>query len=344
MPTVTIKDIARAAQVNISTVSKALRGLPGKVAPETRQRIEQIARELGYRHNAVAATLRTRRSDLIGVIVPDLANPLFGPILQGLERALRAAGWMLLIVQTPPEAEERREMVMTLAARQIAGLVIMSAETEDPVLDAAEELGLPVVLVNRGLDERRFSSVVSDDVESMTLVVDHLHGLGHRRFAHLAGPQASSTGRARKEAFLARVAQLKGAQAVVVDTPAFTREAGFAATQQLLAPPSSKRRKPLPLPTAIVAGNDLMAVGALDALARAGLVVPRDVSVVGHNDMPLVDMVSPALTTVHIPVARMSQHAAQLLLDRLADAGLPAMQRVLMPQLVVRESTAAPAG
>ena len=332
MSSVTIKDVARAAQVNQSTVSKALRGLAGKVSPETRRRIEQVARELGYRHNAVAATLRTRKSNLIGIIVPDLANPLFGPILQGLETRLREAGWMSVIVQTPQPASARREVVMALATRQVAGLVITSAETDDPMLDAAQKVGLPVVLVNRGLDERRFSSVVNDDQESVSLVVEHLYSLGHRRLAHLAGPASSSTGRARKEAFTALVSRLPGVQGVVVDASAFTREAGFQATKQLLG---RKGRRP----TAIFAGNDLMAVGALDALRQAGLEVPGDMSVVGHNDMPLVDMMSPSLTTVRIPVERMSHHAALLLMEHLKDPQLPPMQRVLTPTLVVRQST-----
>lgn len=333
MSAVTIKDVARVANVNPATVSKALRGIPGKVSAETRQRIEQAARDLGYRHNAVAAALRNRRSNLIGIIVPDLANPLFGPIVQGLERHLREAGWMSVIVQTPTDPNERREVVISLANRQVAGLVITSAESDDPMLAAAEEVNLPLVLVNRGLDEQRFSSVINDDHESVQLVLDHLYKLGHRRLAHLAGPISSSTGRARKAAFLELVARLPGAQGQVIDTPAFTREAGFDATNSLLA------QQPAAGITAIFAGNDLMAVGAIDALQCSGLRVPQDVSVVGHNDMPLVDMISPPLTTVRIPIERMSHHAAQLLIQRLADSRLGPLQRVLTPTLVVRQST-----
>lgn len=337
MPTVTIKDIARLAEVNPATVSKALRGLPGKVAPETRARIEAIARELGYRPNAVAATLRTRRSNLIGVIVPDLGNPLFGPIVQGLERRLRDAGWMSIVVQTPAEAEAKREVVTALANRQVAGFVITSAESDDPMLDAAEQCHLPVVLVNRGLDERRFSSVVNDDRESVRLALEHLASLGHRRLAHIAGPTSSSTGRARRQAFEAMVRKLPGASGVIEDTPAFTRDAGFDAMRRILERGEAQR------PTAVFAGNDLIAVGAIDALRQAGLRVPQDVSVVGHNDMPLVDMIDPPLTTVRVPTDRMSDHATELLLEHLASPGLSPMQRILTPVLVVRGSTARPA-
>ena len=336
MSTVTIKDVARVARVNPATVSKALRGLPGKVSQETRERIEQVARELGYRHNAVAATLRTRRSDLIGVIVPDLGNPLFGPLVQGLERQLREGGWMSVVVQPPEDPSSRRAVITTLAARQVAGLIISSAESDDPMLGAAAEMGIPLVLVNRGLNERRFSCVVNDDRESVMLVLDHLRALGHTRIAHLAGPMSSSTGRGRRQAFEALMSKIPGAQGTVVDASAFTREAGFAAMQSLLARRRARRA------TAVFAANDLIAVGALDALRQAGLRVPEDISVVGHNDMPLVDMIAPPLTTVRIPLARMSDHAAALLREHLADPNLPPTQRVLTPTLVVRASTAPP--
>ena len=338
MKPVTIKDIAKAANVNQSTVSKALRGLEGLVSSDTAKRIADIAAEMGYRPNAVAASLRTNRSNLIGIIVPDLSNPLFGPIAQGLESKLREAGWMSVMVQTPAEHDARRRVVHELAGLRVAGLVITSAETDDPMLEAAHEVGLPVVLVNRGLDERRFSSVVNDDRESVSLVIEHLFELGHRRVAHLAGPGTSSTGRARKEAFLDLVGRKPDMQAFVADASAFTRQEGYRATQQLLAQRKGKRW------TAIFAGNDLMAVGAIDALHQAGLRVPEDVSVVGHNDMPLVDMISPPLTTVRIAIERMSHHAAVLLEDHLKNPKLAPMQRVLSPVLIVRSSTGRPPG
>jgi LacI family transcriptional regulator len=284
----------------------------------------------------VAASLRTNRSHLIGIIIPDLSNPVFGPIAQGLESKLRQAGWFSVVVQTPAEHNARREIVHELAGLRVAGLIITSAETDDPMLDAAHEVGLPVVLVNRGLDERRFSSVVNDDRESVSLVIEHLYQLGHRSVAHLAGPTMSSTGRARREAFLDLVCRKSDMSGFVADANAFTRPEGYRATQQLLAQRKAERW------TAIFAANDLMAVGAIDALQQSGLSVPGDVSVVGHNDMPLVDMISPPLTTVRIPIERMSHHAALLLEEHLKDPKLPPMQRVLTPVLMVRSSTSSP--
>ena len=327
---ITIEDVARVAKVHAATVSRALSG--GTVAPATRLKVERVARELGYRPSAIAASMRSQRSNLIGVIVPDLGNPLFGPIVQCLERELRAAGLLTLVVQTPQEdARARREVVLALSEHKVAGLVISAAQTDDPMLDAAHELAMPVVLVNRGYGERRFAGVVNDDHESVRLVLDHLHELGHRRILHVAGPQTSSTGRARKEAFvqLARAPRFESAQ--VVEAQAFQRDAGREAMGEAIA--SGVRF------TAVFAANDLLALGVLDALRAAGLEVPDSVSLVGHNDMPLVDLIDPPLTTVHIELEQMSRQATALLLDRLRDPAEAPTTRVLMPKLVVRAST-----
>jgi LacI family transcriptional regulator len=187
--------------------------------------------------------------------------------------------------------------------------------------------------VNRGFGERRFPSVVNDDRESVRLVLEHLASLGHRRVAHIAGPSSSSTGRARRQAF-EELASGFGIEGAIVEARAFTREAGLEAALELLG-----RARDW---TAIFAGNDLIAMGALDALRKHGLAVPGDVSVVGHNDMPLVDLIAPPLTTVRIAVDQMSRQAAQLLLEHLKSPHDDPSMRVLMPRLVVRSSTGSP--
>lgn len=335
---VTLEDIARAAGVHPASVSRALRGVGGKVSEATRLKIERIAREMGYRPNAVAASLRTKQTHLVGVVVPDLGNPLFGPLVTGLEVALRRHGLMCLVVHTPDDAAERRALVAALANRQVSGLLILAAESDDPMLEAAQQFALPTVLVNRGFGERRFPSVVNDDPESVRLVLEHLAALGHRRIVHVAGPQSSSTGRARRQAFeaLAKSMKLKGR---VVAARAFTREAGLAAAQELLGSPGATKAAPFDA-TAIFAANDLIAMGVLDALRQRGLRVPQDVSLVGHNDMPLVDLIAPPLTTVRVAVDQMSRQAAQLFLDHLKTPEQAPSMRVLTPQLVVRGSTA----
>jgi LacI family transcriptional regulator len=328
---VTIQDIAREARVHPASVSRALRGASNKVSTETRQNIERIAREMGYRPNPIAASLRTKRTNLIAVVVPDLGNPLFGPIVQGLETELREQGLMCLIVQTPAQAAARADVVVALADRQVSGLLILAAESDDPLLAAAERFRLPTVLINRGFGERRFPSVVNDDRESVRLVLDHLVGLGHASIAHVAGPDRSSTCHARRVAFV-EFSKSLGVAAVVVEARAFTRQAGFVAASALLEKPPSF--------TAIFGANDLIAMGVLDALHQHGLAVPEDMSVVGYNDMPFVDLIAPPLTTVRVAVDQMSRQAAQLLLEQLRTPDQDPTMRVLMPRLIVRASTA----
>jgi LacI family transcriptional regulator len=330
----TIDDIARRAGVHPATVSRALRGVSGKVSPDKRAEIERIAHELGYQPNAVAASLRTRQTHMAAIVVPDLANPLFGPIVQGMESALRRQRLLCLVAQTPQAPAQRRELALALANRQVNGLLILAAESDDPMLEVARQRRLPTVLVNRGSADREFSSVLNDDRESVRLVLEHLVGLGHRAIAHVAGPSASSTGRARRDAFNELTRALGLPPCLVVEAAAFTREAGRAAARELLA--AAQR------PTAVFAANDLIALGVLDELRALGLRVPQDVSLVGHNDMPLVDLIDPPLTTVRVAVDQMSRQAAALFLEHLADAALPPSTRLLMPHLVVRASTAAP--
>lgn len=328
---VTIDDIARAAGVHPASVSRALRGVPGKVSADTRERIAKIAAELGYQPNVVAASLRTKQTNLVAIVVPDVGNPLFGPIVQGLETELRRHGFTCLMVQPPEDPKERRAVILALANRQVSGLLMLAAESDDPMLQVAAERSLPAVLVNRGFGERRFPSVVNDDRESVRLVLEHLAGLGHTRVAHISGPLTSSTGRARRDAFLELAPHFGIAKPIVVEASAFTRPAGASATRELW------RRSAKP--TAIFAANDLIAFGALEVLREAGAAIPGDVSLVGHNDMPFVDLIDPPLTTVRVAVDQMSRQSAQLLLELMSNPDEPPSMRVLTPKLVVRAST-----
>ena len=336
--TVTIDDVAKAAGVHAATVSRALRGVAGKVSAAKRAEIEAVARSLGYQPNIVAASLRTKRSNMAAIIVPDLANPLFAPIVKGLEQELRKHDMLALITQPPEGKEARAGLIRELAMRQVSGLLILAAESGDAMLEEAVQKKIPTVLVNRGLGERRFSSVVNDDIESVRLAIAHLRQLGHTQIAHVAGPASSSTGAARRKAFVDLMIEGGAATSCVADAQAFTREEGVKAARQLFAGWDAKA----PGFTAIFASNDLLALGVLDVARELAIAVPAQVSVVGHNDMPFVDIVQPPLTTIHIPVAEMGRQAAQVLLETINGGVQSTTTRILSPLLVVRASTAAP--
>ena len=219
--------------------------------------------------------------------------------------------------------------------RQVSGLLILAAEQGDAMLEVAARQNIPTVLVNRGMGEKRFSSVVNDDHESVRLVTEHLHGLGHTRIAHVAGPAFLSTGLERRKAFV-ELAQAATTDVLpIVEAKAFTREAGLLAVRQLFEQDAQAF-------TAVFASNDLLALGVMDAARERGFSIPKDLSIVGHNDMPFVDIISPPLTTVHVPIAEMSRQAAQMFLDQIGDVALPTTTRILTPTLVVRRSTAVP--
>jgi LacI family transcriptional regulator len=330
----TLKDVAAAAGVHVSTASRTLNPMTRHlVAVNVAARVEQAAQKLDYRPDLVATSLRTGRSRLIGVLVPDIADPVFSPILGGITESLLAKGYSTVIADVGSDQDRQIELIEGLMARRVDGLVLATVSRKDPVVDHCLRSGLPAVLVYRTESQPRLPTVVSDDAGGMKLAVDHLVGLGHRRIAHVAGPQHLSTGFLRRRGFEAAVkAHGLRASAVAVEVAAaYSRAEGERVAGALL-----DARRDL---TAIVAANDLLALGIYDALTARKLRCPADVSVVGHNDMPLVDMVSPPLTTVRISHREMGEEAARMMLEELSGTGHREGAVTLTPTLIIRSSS-----
>lgn len=335
----TMKDVAARAGVDTSTVSRALNEhTRDMLSADTVDRVLAAAEELGYRPNVLARGLRTQRSGLVGMVVPDLTNPFFPPIVRGLEDTLGAENITLIVVNTDNDADRERSSLQSLVGRQVDGLVLATSHIDyrEPDVEMLPH-GLPLVLVNRRSPNVDVSFVVPDDDAAVHEVVEYLVQLGHTRLAHLAGPQAVSTGKARLAAFMDACRRF-GIEAPAVETTgAFVADEGTAACQRLL--------EAAPDVTAIFAANDLIAVGALRALRGSGRVVPDDVSLVGYNDMPLVDLIDPPLTTVAVPQVEMGRTAGRLLLAQLDPDVVDEdrLRGIILPsRLVVRRSTAAP--
>jgi LacI family transcriptional regulator len=291
-----------------------------------------VAEELGYRPNPLARGLKTNRSYTVGIVVPDIQNPLFPPIIRGLDDRLGEAGYTPLIANTDNDPERERVDFEAMRARQVDGIVTATARADHELLDEIAARGTPLVLVNRRVENGSLPSATADDSAGVRLAVEHLVGLGHRRIAHLAGPQDVSTGRRRREGF-EEAMQAAGLDAGLVRVArAFTEPEGARLCEELLA-------EGAPV-TGIVAGNDLMALGCYDVFAARGIRCPDDVSVVGFNDMPFADRFSPPLTTIAIPHYRIGVAAAELLLERLQGEADEPREIVLPAELVVRGSTA----
>lgn len=333
----TIADVAAAAGVHRSTAARALNpATAGMISGATVARVQRSARRLDYSPNELARGLRTKRTLTVGVVVPDLTNPLFPPILRGVEEALAPHGYTALVANTDGDPGHELAALRALLARQVDGLVVATARQRDPMLDEAVQRGARVVLVNRGAGGHRLPLVASDDPRGVRDAVEHLLGLGHRKVAHVAGPAGVSTARDRAEAFRRAVRghRLPARETPVVRGTAFSEEAGVSAAHRLL--------DAHPGVTAVVAANDLLALGVLRALAARGLRCPRDVSVVGFNDMRFADALAPPLTTVRIAHRRLGTEAGRLLLEQIEHPGT-APRTVLLPcELVVRRSTSRP--
>jgi LacI family transcriptional regulator len=345
----TINDLAQHLGVHKSTVSRAMdparRHLIGN---ELLQRVEAAARELGWRPNRAAAALSTGRSRTVGVLLPDITNPVFPPILRGIEDGLDDEGYFALLANT-----SRREggqaaaqaAVERMLAQRVEGFIVATALRDDAWLEGLRQSGARIVLVNRTNDGKEgrglLPAVTSDDMLGMRLAVDHLVGLGHRRVAHLAGPAFFSTGQARRIGFELALREHGLQPAGLATCGAYSIEAGANGMRELLAARPRARGGSF---TAVVAANDLIALGALQVLQAKGIEVPQQVSLIGHNDMPLLDQLRPPLSSVRIQHYEMGRRAARLLLAALNGVPEPASTIVLRPELMVRGSTAAAPG
>jgi LacI family transcriptional regulator len=326
------------AEVHPGTVSRALNEQTrALVNPETAERVLRAAERLGYRPNPIARGLKTNRSFTVGVVIPDLTNPLFPPIVRGIEDRLTEAGYTALIVNTDNDADRERTQIAAMRARQVDGFIAATARLDHELLAEAGAGGTPLVLVNRSFEDGSVPAVTVDDREGIRLAVEHVAALGHRRIGHLAGPQNVSTGHRRYLGFLEamRTAGLEVPAGYVSFTAALTESEGTRASAELL--------ELQPRVTAVVAGNDRLAIGCYDTLAAHGLSCPEDVSIVGFNDMPFVDRLRPPLTTVRVPQREIGTVAADLLLQQLSDPSQPAREILLEPALVIRASTGTPA-
>ena len=332
----TLQAVAEAAGVHRSTAARALNPATSHlISGDVVARIAGEARRLGYRRDVLAASLRTGRSRLVGVLLPDIANPVFAPILGGIEGELARCGYSALVANAAGDPQDQVDIADQLIGRRVDGLILATARRSDPVLSHCLSAGMSTVLVNRGEDKGRVPTVVTDDIGGMRLAVDHLVGLGHRCIGHLAGPADLSTGALRRQGFDAAMRHAGLDASAVAVASAYSRDAGRAAAGELLDRCEV---------TGIVAANDLLALGAYQELAARGLACPENVSVVGHNDMPLVDMVHPPLTTIRIDHLAMGREAAKLIVARIEGEQGEVLTWITEPRLVVRGSTAAPAG
>jgi len=321
----TIRDVARLAGVSPSTVSRAL-SMPGVVNPATRARVMAAADSLGYAPNKAARGLITGRTGNIGLVVPDLANPFFPSVVKGVQARAGESDVAVFLADSDENSTAEIGLVRALA-KQVDGMILCSPRSSDhELIGLAQETN--VVLINRLVEG--LPAVTFDNEEAMRLAVDHLVALGHRRIAWVGGPKTSWSNKHRMIGLFA-AAHDSGVELAPVGFFQPTYDGGIAAADQVVA----KRA------TAVVAYNDLVAIGLLARLHARGISVPDDLSVVGVDDIAMSRMAHPALTTVRLPKQKAGRLAVELLLGLLddPDPGSISLRGTLHGELMVRGST-----
>ncbi len=325
----TIRDVARAAGVSVATVSRALNGA-SNVLPETRQRIEDAARALRFTPSGAARSLITRRTDTIGALLPDLHGEYFSELIRGIDQAARARGLHLLVSSSHGNADEAAAALRAMNGR-VDGLLVMSPHADAGFLRQNLPGSLPAVLLNSGMDLEDHASFVVDNLGGATTMTRHLVASGRQRVAFVTGPQGNDEAAQRLAGYRAG---LKPGMREIVFEGDFSEEAGWAAGRRI-----ANHR---PRPDAVFAANDMMAVGCMAALHEAGLRVPDDVAVAGFDDIPIARYVTPALTTIRVPIAALGAAALDALVKAVEAPQAQSTHTVVTPvELVVRRSCGA---
>ncbi|GAA1532250.1 LacI family DNA-binding transcriptional regulator [Dactylosporangium maewongense] len=334
---VTIVDVARHANVSTTAVSKVLRNAYG-ASPEMQAKVRQAMADLGYRPHAAARGMRGQTYS-IGVMLPTIRNPFFADVLDGITELLRDAGYQVLIGPGCNGQAEEARVTETMIDHSMDGLILVAPVSSRQHLDRVAGL-VPTVTVGRHGRSASYDSVADDDITGARLVVDHLVELGHRRIAHIDHLEndpdrlAEMPNAVRADGYRQAMRAHRLDEYIDIASTSYTQEGGYLGAQQLLSR--------LHRPTAIFAGADIVAMGALQAIAEAGLAVPDDVAVAGYDNTMFAAFAPISLTSVDQGGRQMGRNSARLILERIADRTRPATHMKLTPTLAPRRTTVTP--
>ena len=328
-----IKDIARAAGCSISTVSRVINNRDG-VDPLTREKIREQIERLEYTPNLTAQALRVKRGRLVGVAIPSsTAGTAFGVVVQYALEAAGARGFNVVLVNSHEDPDLEETLIKSLLRREINGVMLTRVSDESKIVTKIVERNIPIVVIDRAFEHESVSNVVLNNYRAGCLAAEHLLGQGHREVACITGPLKIGLARERLKGF-----QTTLAQAGVNLPPGRTYEGNFLYESGIQGVRALRERGAGF--TALWAANDLMGVGALRALAEAGLRVPEEVSVLGMDDIEIAEMATPPLTTIHYPIKELVDRAMDLLISQITSRVVRPQTIVLEPGLTVRKSTA----
>ncbi|WP_324670313.1 LacI family DNA-binding transcriptional regulator [Geochorda subterranea] len=326
----TIRDVAARARVSKATVSYVLNGRPG-VSARTRQRVLEVMEELGYRPNTVARSLASRKTQTLGLVIPDISDMFYAHIIRGVESAANERDYILNLCTTRSDPRREREVVDSLMSGRVDGVILMTYSLDHAYLEKLRATGRPFVLLDDPDAGPSLHAVSVDNSEAGFKAAEYLISLGHRKIAFIHGSPRSRDTWYRFSGFR-RALQASGValREEYVRVGDFTRDGGFKAASELMSLPDP--------PTAILAANDQMAIGALEAITRSGRRVPEDVSLMGVDDIEAASMIRPPLTTIRQPTYEMGRQAVDLLVRLIGGEELEPRHILLPVTLVVRES------
>jgi len=326
------KDIARILNVSTMTVSKALRG-HSDIALETRERIQNLAKELGYRPNFVARNLSSKRTFTLGVVMPKIAHSFYSSVLDGIQTMAQKHGYEIILTVSRENAKKEEEHILSLISMRVDGLLVsVSQEVAISCFKPVEQMGIPLVFFDRAIDEMEFSSVTVDDRGGAASAVEHAIKLGYRKIMHFAGYENVDISRKRRDGYLDALKKynIPIEKDMIIET-GFGIQAGYDAFMKIY--------KSGNLPEVIFAVSDSVAMGVYQAAKEVNLKVGQDIGLIGFTDINVASFLSPPLTTVHEPAELMGEKAVGLLLEEVESIERPEVQRIMLPtELKVRES------
>lgn len=331
-----IQTVAERARVSTATVSRTING-SSKVAPKTAERVRRAIEALSYYPNTNARALGSGRSRMFGLIISDITNPFFPELVKSFEDQAVRNGYEVMVANTGYSPERAEICVQRMLERKVDGVAVMTSEMGTHLIERLQSRQIPIVFLDTGVPSDGISNIVVDYTAGVDAAVEHVVALGHQRIAFISGPMDLASARTRREALLASLKR-KG---VRVDKSLLVEgnhriDGGRSAMEQMLA-----LQQP---PTAVLASNDLTAIGAIATLHQRGLRVPEDVSVVGFDDIEISAVLHPALTTVRLSRTAIADRAFQALFRAGKHDSLPGVEYAIRPELIVRDSTAPPAG
>jgi LacI family transcriptional regulator len=333
----TMKDVAALAGVSTATVSRALAVGGSDVSLETRERVLQAVKELGYHPNHLPRNLRRRSSRIFGLVISDIGNPFFTAIARGCEDTAHSHGYRLVLANTDEDAEREASGLEVMAAERAGGVMLASTDQATDPIRRLLAIGIPVVALDRRIHGLHVDTVTVDNEAASYDAVRHLIDLGHERVAMIGGPDTVSSVRERADGYLRALRSHRLELGDELLRRGDLRESGgYRMTVELLSLPSP--------PTAIFSANNLTTVGVLKALRERGVRVPSDLSLIGFDDLSTGELLDPPLTAVVQPAYQLGARAAELLLRRVENPEAPVQEVVLSAQLTVRGSTGPPPG